>query len=196
MKHPAHIAVRMLGALLAAGCALAACGCSDDPTQGYTMQSPYGQSHKTVAVPIWQRGKDVYRRGLEFDLTEAIQKRIEQITPMKVVPRQRASTLLEGTIESVEQNVMSYDPNSGKPREQQIRMIVSFVWKDLVTGKELVRRDKFPVAATYIPAAPFNEEFFTGSQDVMQRLAERIVEQMEEPWGSPAQDGKGPASRP
>ena len=57
---------------------------------GYTMKDQYHAGVNTVFVPVWTRGKDVYRRELEMRLTEAIQKRIEQDTPYKVVAKTRA----------------------------------------------------------------------------------------------------------
>lgn len=159
-----------------------AAGCSDDPTAGYTMKPPFDPRYETVAVPIWKRGAGVYRRGLEMTLTESIQKRIAAYTPMRVVTPPKAQTLLEGTIEIVEITPLSFNPDSGLPREFAINMLVSFVWKDLATGREILRRDRFNTAATYLSAAPFNEDFFVGSRDVMDRIAERIVSQMEMPW--------------
>jgi hypothetical protein len=167
--------------ILVAGGALAGCG---DGSTGYTMQSPYRSDVRTVAVPIWVRGKDVYRRELEFRLTEAIVKNIELSTPYKVTKRECADTLLEGSIEKVTQRVTSFDPNTGQPREKEIVMTVSFTWTDLRTGAVLAKRSKYAVTSNYIPASPFNEDFFEGSEDGINRLAARIVEQMEEDWGN------------
>jgi hypothetical protein len=157
-------------------------GCSEGLT-GYTTRSLYSRDIKTVAVPIWVRGKDVYRREIEFRLTEAIVKQIELSTPYKVVDRATADTLLEGTIEQVTQRLTSFDPGTGAARESEIRLVVSFTWSDLRTGAILAKRTRWAVAATYIPETPFNEDFFLGSQDAVDRLAVRLVEQMEEPWG-------------
>jgi hypothetical protein len=158
-------------------------GCGDDPNQGYTMRPIYREGIATVAVPIWNRGKDVYRREIEFRLTEALQKRIELNTPYKVAPRERADTLLEGTIERIDQRVLEFDPDSGRPREQEISMTVSFTWTDLRTGTVLLKRTRFVASAVYIPLTPFNEDFYQGSEADIDKMARRIVEQMEAPWG-------------
>lgn len=171
----------MVMLILLLGGLLEGCG---DGSSGYTMQPPYRSDIKTVAVPIWVRGKDVYRRELEFRLTESIVKQIELCTPYKVTCREKADTLLEGTIDLVSQRVTSFDPNTGQPREKEILMTVSFTWTDLRTGEVLAKRTKYVITSNYIPPLPFNEDFFEGSEDAINRLARRVVEQMEEDWGN------------
>jgi outer membrane lipopolysaccharide assembly protein LptE/RlpB len=168
--------------LLLAGPMLAACGCASDPTQGYTVKSQYLQNVRTVAVPIWTRGKEVYRRELEMQLTEAVIKRLELSTPYKVVDKTRADTELRGTIDNVSQRVLSFNPDSGQARETEITYTVSFTWTDLRSGKVLTRRRNFRQAGAYIPLAPFGEGFFQGSEDVVNKLAQRIVEQLAVEW--------------
>ena len=160
----------------------AACGCSDDPTKGYTLKSQYVEGIKTVAVPIWHRGRDVYRRDLEFHLTEAIIKRLELDTPYKVTDKSRADTELRGTIDLIPQRVLSYNPDTGRSREMEVTLTVSFTWTDLRSGKVLAQRRDLRQAGTYIPPVPFGEDFFQGSEDVVDKLARRIVEHMEADW--------------
>lgn len=149
---------------------------------GYTLQSQYRQGIQTVAVPIWRRAAGEYRRDIEIRLTESLVKRIESETPYKVVDRKDADTELTGTLRSVRQHVLSFDPHTGRAREIQARLLVDFTWKDLRTGKVLVERKKFPVTAEYIPHDPFAEGFFLGSEDALNKLAQRIVEQLAAPW--------------
>jgi outer membrane lipopolysaccharide assembly protein LptE/RlpB len=168
--------------LLLAGPMLAACGCDVDPTQGYTTRSQYPKSIRTVAVPIWTRGKAIYRRELEMQLTEAIVKRLELSTPYKVVDKTRADSELSGSIDNVSQRVLSFNPDSGQARELEITYTVSFTWTDLRSGRVLTRRKNFRQAGTYIPPAPFSEDFFQGSEDLVNKLAQRIVDQMALEW--------------
>jgi len=148
----------------------------------YTMKDQYRSGVKTVFVPTWTRGQKVYRRDLEQDLTEAIQKSIEQYTPYKVTSKDRADTELRGRIVRIEQRVLTKNPDTGRPRELEQTFVVAFTWKDLRTGKILEERSELRVAGTYIPHRPFREDFFHGSQDVINRLARRIVETMEAEW--------------
>ena len=176
-----QIGVIILGLLMAG--VLGGC-LSDDPTLGYTARSQYRQGIRTVAVPIWTRGKDVYRRDIEIRLTEALVKRIELDTPYKVTTKQQADTILTGTIDTISQQTLSFDPDSGDPREMQLTFTVSFKWEDLRTGNVVVEKKNFRVAGVYLPPAPFNENFFQGSEDLLDKLARRIVETMEADWGN------------
>jgi hypothetical protein len=157
-------------------------GCSSDGRGGYTTSSQYRPGIQTVAVDVWGRGKDVYRRDIEMRVTEAVVKRIEQDTPYKVTVKSRADTLLVGTIDSVEQRTLSFSTDTGLPRETELMFTISFVWKDLRTGKTLVEKKAMTVSGRYTREDPITEDFFQGSENVINRLARQVVEQMEQPW--------------
>ena len=163
------LAALLMAAALTAGC-------------GYTTQSQYRPDVATVTVPMWTRGPNVYRRDLEFDLTEALVKRIELDTPYKVVAKQRADTELRGRIKRIEQRVLSRNSDTGRARELEVTFVIEYTWKDLRSGKDLVTRKDFRVAASYIPESPLAEDFSVASGDVVNRLAKRIVETMEADW--------------
>jgi len=162
----------LLAALLAT---LAGCG-------NYTMDSQYRTGVSTVFVPIWTRGKDVYRRDLEQPLTEAIAKRIEQDTPYKVAGKDKADTELSGKIVRIEQQVLSKNPDTGLARDLEVTFTLAFTWKDLRTGKILKQHSNLRVADTYITECPIGEDFFQGREAVINRAARRVVEQMEADW--------------
>jgi hypothetical protein len=149
---------------------------------GYTLDSQYRQGIKTVAVDIFGRGKDVYRRELETRSTEAIVKRIEHDTPYKVTVKSRADTRLTGTIDTVEQRILSFNPDTGLPREMELTLTVSFTWTDLRSGKALAEVSDMRVSGAYVREAPLTEDFFQGSEGVLDRLARRVVEKMEAEW--------------
>jgi len=151
---------------------------------GYTAKDQFRTGISTVCVPIWTRGPDVYRRNLEFRLTQAIIKRIELDTKYKVIGKNRADTLLTGSIDQISQATLSMNPDTGIPREMQVTFYVSFKWEDLRRNKTYVKKKNFTVATVYLPDAPFNEDFFRGSEDLMDKLARRIVETMEAEWGN------------
>ena len=148
----------------------------------YTMKSQYRTDVRTVFVPIWTRGPDVYRRELEFRLTEAVQKQIELDTPYKITSKDRADTELRGKIVKIEQRILSKNPDTGLPRELEETFVLAFTWEDLRTGKVLRDVQDFRVTGTYVTAEPLNEGFFEGSEDVINRAARRIVETMEDEW--------------
>lgn len=147
---------------------------------GYTTRSQFPENVRTVAVVMFERNKDVYRRDVEIRLTEAIQKRIQQNTPYRLATRGRADTELSGELVKVSQQVLSMDDN-GRPHDIEAVLTFNFMWKDK-TGKVLMQRERFNVSGTYIPAAPFRENFFVGSEDIINKAARLIVEQMESDW--------------
>ncbi len=179
----------VMGALL-----LTSAGC------GYQVGNLYRDDVDTVAVDMFTRGRMVYRRELETRATEAIIKRIN-LTPYRIAPKNQADTILTGSIDVVPQRVPQYDPDSGQPRFKELLLKVSFQWKDQRTGKVLAEHSNVIVSGTYVTHAPLNEDFFQGSEDVVNRLAERIVGYMERDWSPEAADGgaageKQASSRP
>lgn len=163
--------------LLLAAATLISAGCTR-----YTMKTQYRPGISTVAVPIWTRGPQVYRRELEMRLTEAIVKRIELDTPYKVTTKDRADTELTGRIMRIEQRVLSKNPKTSSPRELEVTFFMSYRWTDLRNGNVLVEHENFRVADTYITHEPLGEGFFQGSEAVINRIARRLVEQMEAEW--------------
>ena len=170
-------------AIILALAAAALAGCANfDPTKDYTVSSQYPSDVKTVCVPIFNRGAAVFERDLEIRLTEALGKRIEAETHYKVVDKARADTLLTGTLKRIQRHVMSFDPNTGQARDIELALTVDFLWTDLRSGQVRVEKKDFPISATYIQLAPFSEDFFQGSEDALNRIALRMVEQMARPW--------------
>ncbi len=95
----------------------------------------YDCSIHTVRVPIFQNR--TFARGLEFDLTRAVVREIEQKTPYKVVgPDQDADTELSGTILTITKGTLNVNP-LGEVREQETDMAVEVVWRNLRTGEIL-----------------------------------------------------------
>src|SRR5690348_3492496 len=67
---------------------------------GYSSKPLYDTDIHTIRVPIFQN--KTFRRGLEFDLTQAVVRAIEAKTPYKVVSCDcDADTELTGTIINV-----------------------------------------------------------------------------------------------
>jgi len=156
--------------LCSAFCVLVSCG--------YSSKTLYTPSVKTIAVPIW--GNKTFRREWEFRLTEAISKNIESRTPYKIVPQQRADTVLTGEIMDIQQTVLNRRYGTDLPRESQLTVVVNFTWKDLRTGRVIVERKQFNRSATEIPQ--IGERVADAEQLAIERLAAAIVEQMQSDW--------------
>ncbi len=154
-------------------------GCASiDPKVGYTNRSLFDESIKSVEVRIFSTKE--FRRGLEFELAEALVRRIEADTTYKVLSGGRADTVLEGQLISVPQTVLASQYSSGLPAEKQQQLRISFIWKDRRSGKILAKSDNLRVVAEYTP--PVGETFYTGQQELMNKMARKIVSQMREAW--------------
>jgi hypothetical protein len=145
---------------------------------GYHWQSVYRDDIHTVAVPIFK--SNVFQRGIEFSLSKALVSQIEANTPYKVVPRERADTILEGEIVGVRVDTLSSDRNSAIPQEQLLDIVVDFTWKDLRTGRILVERRGVEQTASYYPT--LGEGRATGTQAASERLALAIVQELQADW--------------
>jgi hypothetical protein len=143
---------------------------------GYTAESLHPAGIRTVAVPIFQN-KD-FRRGLEDDLTKELVKAIELRTPYKVTTQERADTVIIGTIDSFSESVLTQD-NRDNITEVQMSMYITYQWKDLRTGR--VIHSGAPMQSWYY-ASKEGQTLRSATSTAVQRLAERIVEDMEKDW--------------
>lgn len=153
-------------------------GCQSSSDSGWHWGSVYRQDIHSVAVPVFT-SRD-YRRGVEFQLSDALVKKIEEYTPYKVEPRERADTVLEGEIVAITPSTLSLNPYTATPQEEEYSIIVNFTWKDLRTGKVLISRQGFEQATTYFPS--LGEGQYIAAQNAVERLALGIVNEMEGPW--------------
>jgi len=155
--------------------ALAGCGYSTRPMHPCNIQ--------TVYIPMFQ--SKVFRRGLEFQLTEAVAKEIELKTPYKVVRSENADTTLKGEIRSVRKRVIIQTPED-EPRELETAVVVHVEWRDNRTGELLCNTDSegvpFLVRANSEYAPELGQTTATAIQETVNKLAVQIVAMMEEPW--------------
>ena len=105
---------------------------------------------------------------------------LEAHSPYKVVPRERADTVLEAEIENVRVHTISNDRFTAIPQEQLVDLTVNFVWKDLRNGRVLARKRDFRQSATNYPT--LGEGRFIGEQQSTERLALAIVQELQADW--------------
>ncbi len=162
------------------------CGCgyhlsgNADSDPGYRWHTLYRDDVHSVAVPIF--ANRTFFQGAEFRLTKSIINQLEAQSPYKVVPKERADTILEGEITSGRLHTVSNNAVSTVPQEQMYQLIVRFTWRDLRTGKILAQRDDFEQTAPYYPT--LGEDQFIGQQVNIDRLSLAIVEELQADWGS------------
>jgi hypothetical protein len=145
---------------------------------GYKWKSLYRDDISTVAVPIFKTRS--FDRNIEFALTKAVINQIEARTPYKVVDRDRADTILEGEVIDTEVNTLSLGRRNNIPQEQLYTVKVNFIWKNLHTGRILVRREDFEQSVTYYET--LGEDRFHGAQSASEKLAVGIVHELEADW--------------
>lgn len=148
-------------------------------------RSLYAPDIQTVYVPMIPSNS--YRRYLGEWLTEAIVKRIEQVTPYKVVSSPDADSILTcRIITDTKQTVM--ESFTDEPREQQFSLQVSADWTNH-NGKQLGQPVNVPLPPSLNPISQSANLFAELGQSVssaemqdVQLLAVQIVSMMEAPW--------------
>jgi hypothetical protein len=146
---------------------------------GYSSQPLYPQDVKSVYVEMFDN--TTFRRDLEYDLTDAIAKRIDAETPYRIVSdRSRADTVISVNIIAINDSVLTVERSIGRALESQAEVIAQFSWKNLQTGQYLIENKKISATAAY---SEFQQQSFDyASKSAANKLAERIVEQMQTGW--------------
>ena len=147
---------------------------------GYTTQELYPDRYRSVAVPIFENR--TFYRGLEYGLTEALSKEIQQRTPYALADSGRADTLLSGTITDVDERLLSRTDTAGLPQEVELEVVVDFRWTDLRTGEVIAERTRFAAVGRYVPTQPVGQRVDVGRHAAVSRLAQDIVSAMRGGW--------------
>lgn len=167
-------------AMTMAAATLGLAGCSSDPTKGYSTTSIYPTDIRTVAIPIFS--SDSYTRDVEFELTDALIKEVEARTPYKVVPADRADTVILGQVRKIALDQLSKSRQTGLSEEVIVSVTIDFQWKDQRSGKPLIERKGFTGNALFVPSEPSSEPIELGQFAVVQQLAQDIVSEMQSDW--------------
>jgi len=152
---------------------------------GYTIGAPFSQEIRSVHVPTFKSGSN--RRFLEYQLTEAVQKQIQQRSHFRLVKEPEADTILTGRIVDLRKSALGQTQNSDA-RELQVNLQVEVTWEDRRTG-EILNQQRVPLppemlqlAAQAEFAPEVGQSLATGDQTAIDRLARNIVDIMEKPW--------------
>jgi len=159
--------------LLSSLCILLA-GCA-----GYNNASLYPEGVGTVYVEMFDNQS--FRRGMEYEMTDALAKRIEAQTPYKIVTnRDRADTVISGQIVQATESVLTTERQIGRALEKTVELRAVVSWKNLRTGELLIDNKTVNASASYSEWQ--SQSFAYGSTLAANSLAERIVELMETGW--------------
>lgn len=165
---------------LVAGAVLALASCTSDPTKGYSYNSTYDDSIRTVAVPVFNNA--TFEAGLDAQLTEAIIKEIQRTTRWNVVSSGTADATLTGTLLSADLGTLSRAPITGLTQEQIVTLRVDFEFKDNRSGQVVTARRGFAASETFIPTRGVGERIGVGQQSAVQTLAHDVVHELRSGW--------------
>ncbi|MBN1787781.1 MAG: hypothetical protein JW806_05240 [Sedimentisphaerales bacterium] len=156
-------------------CAMTAfAGCA-----GYSDESLYSQDIKSIYIEMFDNA--TFTRDIEYDLTDAIAKRIDTDTPYRIVSdKSRADTVLSGKVTAISGLPLTIERETARPLASQSEVSAIFSWKNLNTGEYLLENSSATATASY---SEFQEQSFDyASKVAANKLAERIVEQMQMGW--------------
>lgn len=170
-------------AWLALALTLGTTGCA---AYRFGNQSLYTCDVQTVHVPVFQ--SDSFRRNLGERLTEAVVKEIELQTPYKIVPSERADSVLTGRIVTDTKRVLTLNAD-GEPRALEADFQIQVNWTnrrgDALSARPIavaVPADLFTVNvnSNFVPEG--GQSISTAQQVAIKKLAVQIVEQMQVGW--------------
>ncbi len=156
---------------------LCLCGCSG--LGGYSNESLFPRDVNTVCLQMFDNR--TFRRGVEYELSDALAKHIEADTPYKIVSStDRADTVMNGQIVSITEFALSLERQLGGVLEKEVEVRAVVSWKNLKTGELLIANQQVSDSATY---SPFQKQDFSyASSLAANKLARKIVELMEKKW--------------
>jgi len=146
---------------------------------GYSNESLFPEEVSSVCVEMFDIRS--FRRGVEYELSDALAKRIEVESPYKIISsRDRADTVLSGQIVRISESVLSTERKTGLALEKEVELWAVVNWKNLKTGQLLIDNESVHASASYSEWQ--NQGFRYASALAANNLARRIVELMERKW--------------
>jgi hypothetical protein len=172
-----QLLIRLLPVFSAAVACLAVSGCAG--VAGYSDESLFPQEVSSICLEMFDNR--TFRRGVEYELSDALSKRIEVDTPYKVVSdADLADSVLRGQIVSIAESVLTTEREIGQALEKEVEVQAVVSWKNLKTGRLLIDNRTVTAAASY--SAFQNQDFTYASAVAANKLAQKIVELMENNW--------------
>ena len=164
-------------AVLGVFASLIFCGC--DGMGGYSDELLYPEEISSVYVEMFD--SQSFRRGVEYELSDALAKRIEAETPYKVISnRDRADSVISGRISSIGISTLTSERETGRSLEKEVEIQAAVSWKNLKTGEMFL--NNMPVNGSASYSEWQDQSFEYASSVAANNLAQRIVELMERQW--------------
>jgi hypothetical protein len=162
-------AARCCGIIAAVAVAALAFGC-----RGYSPDSLFRQDIRTVHIRVFDN--KTFWRGYEVGLTRAVENEIKLRTPLVLGRADSADSILSGELVGLDLNT------EVKSKQDQVlitRMnaVVRFQWVDRLTGADIVPPQTVSESVRVAWVTGENAADY-----LFQEVAQRVVEQMQEPW--------------
>jgi hypothetical protein len=147
--------------------------------RGYSSDTLYPTELESVYVEMFDNR--TFRRDVEYSLTDALAKRIESQTPYKIISqRNLADSVLSGQITSLTETVLTTERSTGLALEKELYIKAVVNWQNMRTGELLLDSETVEAAASY--SEYMQQGISYASNLASNKLAQRIVEQMEQGW--------------
>ncbi|MBL7107310.1 MAG: hypothetical protein ISS77_06865 [Phycisphaerae bacterium] len=152
-------------------------GCNS--MSGYSNQSLFAEDIDSVCLEMFDNQS--FYRGTEYELSDALGKRIEASTPYKIIEdKSRADSVISGYLSGIDKGVLIIERESGRALDKEVILTAVVSWKNLRTGEFLLEKEEISASSSY--SEWLNQGFNYGSALAANRLADRIVELMEKKW--------------
>jgi hypothetical protein len=147
---------------------------------GWHFYAPFDTSEvKTVFVYFKSQS---FRRDIQTQLTEAVEKEISMRTPYRVVGnKEQADSILTGTIAYADKNLVVEAPTN-LPRALNATINVAVNWTHNPPTQDEDKRVPTIVAETINFVPEVGETTLSGFNHVIQSISKQIVDMMEQPW--------------
>jgi hypothetical protein len=146
---------------------------------GYSNETLFPDDVHSVRLEMFDNRS--FRRGVEYELSDALAKRIEAETPYKIVSSQdRTDSVISGQLVSISESALTIERETAEPLEKEVVLTAVVTWKNLNTGRLMINNNRVTAAASYSEFQ--NQDFTYASALAANKLAQRIVELMENDW--------------
>ncbi len=163
--------------LLSSVLCLGFCGCAG--MAGYSNESLFPEEVASVYVEMFENQS--FWRGVEYELSDALGKRIEVETPYKIISSlDRADTVISGQIVQASVSILTSERQTGRALEKQLQLQAVVNWKNLKTGELLIDNRLVNASASFSEWQ--NQGFRYASALAANNLARKIVELMGKKW--------------
>jgi len=171
---------RLAGLILCGLVCIACPGCGYVFTTGYSAESSYDTSIKSVNVQIFEN--HTFYNGLGPQVASAVAQELRTRTPWAVTDSSTAQTTLTGTVTSLDLRRFSSRRGTGLVQEMAVELSVDFDWRDNRTGELIQSRRDFRVVETFVPTSVSGERLDAGRNRAVSTLAEDIARELRGDW--------------